>query len=236
MRAKYWLIAISLLSSMACASVESTDVRTSGIYASFEAKGANDGTTKVHAELTVGENSNTYLDLAGEDALTATQGDESKSMSRNNLGSIVWYESSFSTNAEGTTFNISFERGEDENAPNSEVSLPAPFDLTVPAEGDEFSMSADKITVAWNNISDDPMTLLVSGNCFYGITENIVTDQGVFVIDAARLEPIDPTENEICTATLTLTRERDGTIDEAYGEGGKFKGRQVRTVTITVAP
>ena len=59
MRVKTWFMAISLLSSVACASVESTDVRTSGSYASFEAKGANDGTTKVHAELTGGENSNT---------------------------------------------------------------------------------------------------------------------------------------------------------------------------------
>ena len=221
---------------MACEAVESSDIRTSGVYARFEAKASADGATTVKAELTVGENSNTYLDLVAGAALQARQGEDTQEMARNNLGSMVWYETSFSTVGEDSTFSVAFERDQDDSAPNSQVSLPAPFDLTVPAPGDEFLMGTDKISVAWNNVAADAMTLLVSGNCFYGITHQIEEDEGVFEIEPASLEPLDASAGEFCTATVTLTREREGTVDEAFGEGGTFKGKQVRSVDITVNP
>ena len=112
-------------------------------------------------------NSNTYLDLVSGDVLKASFGDESKTMERNNLGSMVWYVSNFLGDAEGSEFNISFERDSDDNAPDSKVTLPARFDITVPSEGDTFSILADKIDIAWDNSgTDDEMHIMLSGDCF----------------------------------------------------------------------
>ena len=176
------------------------------------------------------------MDLVSGDALTASQGEESSEMQKNNLGSMVWYETQFMSAAADTEFSIAFERAEDDNAPDSRVSLPAPFDLTVPAPDEEFFMSVDRISVAWNNTSDDVMKLTVSGSCFFGISEELNTDEGVYVIEPTVLEPIDAGANETCVATVSLTREREGSVDAAFGEGGVFAGRQSRSVEILVRP
>ena len=156
-------------------------------------------------------------------------------MERSNLGSMVWYTTSFLTDVEGSEFNIAFDRDSDDNAPNSAATLPAPFEITVPTEGDTFSMAADKIDIAWNSSgTDDEMHVMLSGDCFYGQNITVDGDPGVYIIEAGILEPISDTDT--CTGTLTLTRKRMGTVDNTYGEGGEFRALQVRNITINLQP
>ena len=74
----YGLTALIASLGTACESIESSDIRTSGIYANFEAKSNGEGTTLLTANLTVGQNSNTYLDLVEGDILQASFEDETK--------------------------------------------------------------------------------------------------------------------------------------------------------------
>ena len=74
----YALIALMGPLSTGCASIESSDIKTSGIYADFEAKSSGEGSTLLSASLKVGENSNTYLDLVEGDTLTASFDEETK--------------------------------------------------------------------------------------------------------------------------------------------------------------
>jgi hypothetical protein len=231
----YALTALIASLGTACESIESSDIRTSGVYANFEAKANGEGATLISASLTVGENSNTYLDLVEGDTLQASFEDETTTMERNNLGTMVWYETTFPTDAKDSTFTLSFQREEDDSAPNSSVSLPAPFEITVPSQGDSFSMSADKIDIAWNNSdTDDEMQIIISGDCFYGQNISVENDPGVYIVEQAILEPID--DQDTCTGTLTIIRKRLGTIDINYGEGGEIQGLQVRHLTLNLHP
>lgn len=231
----YALFGLMASLGASCASIDSSDIKTSGIYADFEAKSNGEGTTLVSANLKVGQNSNTYLDLVEGDTLQVSFQEETATMERKNLGSMIWYESRFPTDELDSSFTLNFQRENDDSAPDSNVSLPAPFEITVPSQGDSFSMSADKIDIAWNNSgSDDEMKIMISGDCFYGQNITIENDPGVYIIDNAILEPIDETNN--CSGKLTLMRKRFGSIDDNFGEGGEFTGLQVRHITINLTP
>src|SRR5262245_29824415 len=94
--------------------VDSTDVRTSGIYAKYQAI-ANGETTQVTARLVVGgDESNTDMRLTDSDRLRGTVADETKTLTDGNNNQM--YEALFAETAGGTEVRISFTRGgEDED-------------------------------------------------------------------------------------------------------------------------
>jgi hypothetical protein len=123
------------------------------------------------------------------------------------------------------------------------MSLPAPFSISAPTGTPSYSRSADEIVVSWDAASDgDKMHVAVddtidgSGNCVQVYVKEIVGDPGTFTIPAGSIVAREDHESETCTATIVVTRRRDGTLDPAYGEGGEAFARQVRKVQITVAP
>src|SRR6187399_1447419 len=71
-----WLPVLSL----ACTeTVESTDVRTSGVYPEFRVVADGSGSSQVSARLKVGGNdSNTFLDLKDDDRIEVTVGEETR--------------------------------------------------------------------------------------------------------------------------------------------------------------
>src|SRR5688572_15712553 len=121
------IAAVSLLAFGCTESVESNDVRTSGIYPEITVTGTGNGSSTVSVRLKVGgSDSNTFLDLKGDDELKATVDGETKTLD----GSGNTYQTTFGTDAEGTEFTVAFLRGDqDDDAPESTVTMPAPFDL-----------------------------------------------------------------------------------------------------------
>src|SRR5215510_5589701 len=89
-----------LLLSAACKeTVDSSDVRTSGVYPEIEVTANGSGDSTVRVELKVGgSNSNTYLELRGDDELEVTVGDTTKSMKESGNG----YVATFDVDDEGT--------------------------------------------------------------------------------------------------------------------------------------
>jgi hypothetical protein len=149
MRTQSLGFAASLLGVISLASgcrqvVESTDIRTSGIYPDVDVVADGSGSTEVRVRLKVGgPASNTFLDLVGDDHLRVTAGGVTKEMD----GSGVGYRATFPTEAAGA-FVIAFMRGAaDTSAPNTTVNLPAPFTLTLPAR--ELSRATDDLTFTW---------------------------------------------------------------------------------------
>src|SRR4030095_9550092 len=69
--------------------VESTDVRTSGVYPVIDVTADGSGSTRVQVKLKVGGSaSNTFLELTGEDRLTATAGGVTKDLDA--TGSVTY--------------------------------------------------------------------------------------------------------------------------------------------------
>jgi hypothetical protein len=227
------IAAVSLLAFGCTESVESNDVRTSGVYPEITVTATGNGSSTVRVRLKVGgSNSNTFLDLKGEDTLEASIGDEApKTLD----GSGETYSATFPTDAEGTEFTIAFLRGsQDDDAPASKVTMPAPFDLTVPPG--EAGRGADAVDVTWDPpVAGKQMAWKLSGECIK-LDSGSTPDDGAYSIEAGSIETFDADKDKTCTANFEMTRSQNGSVDPAFTEGGSVIARHVRTGGFTSAP
>jgi hypothetical protein len=235
-------LAAALLAGAAvgCEDVDSDSVLTSGLYADMSVDATGDGTSDVTVYLRVGGAlSNTFLNLVGDDRLRALADSENKMLTHLQLLNMHWYETSFDTDAEDTEFLVAFERTVDQGAPNSVVTLPAPFEITEPVGGETFSRDVDDIVVGWAPAgSVDEMTLSITGSCIDSYYATIPSDTGTITIGAGEIEPSDPDAPipESCAMSIAIERRREGDIDPHYGEGGFIDASQRRSVSVTSAP
>lgn len=219
-----------------CTTTESEHVLTSGIYASIEAQTKGDGTTDVGATLFVGNPIGlNYVELTGDDSLVAISSGMSKPMRETQVLNTVGHHAEFSTDAEGTQFQIVFDRTIDEGAPSSIATLPAKFEI---ANAPQAASRAGAITLAWSPAgSPDTMSWTATGDCIELASAPIDTDSGTVTIAAATLKKRMATNvPDTCEITIKLARSRAGVLDPSYGKGGIIRGTQYRTVTITSTP
>jgi len=229
---------VSLLLSASLAAgckqeVESTDIRTTGVYPVIDVTAEGSGTSRVLVKLKVGGiNSNTYLELIGPDRLTATGGGATKEL--DSSGSVS-YAATFATEAAGP-FVVSFIRGpEDDNAPNSTVDLPEPFILTL-RSASELSRATGDLAFTW---TPDPSAGVIDsslyGNCIDTLIETI-PDDGTATISRDRIHARDGATTDSCSVTLTLARTDVGQVDPAFTEGGRVTATQIRAALFTSTP
>ena len=228
------LVAVTLsLGGCGCETVKSADIKTSGLYADLKADAAGDGQVKVKATLTLGSGSLTFLELSPGDTFTATVGPTSRALSRQSLLGSTWYEASFDGDAANTAVKIALLRGADTSAPESAVTLPAPFTFTQPVTGQAFSRSAG-VTVNWSSAGPDLLRLGAKGSCVQSVDVELPSDTGTHSFPA--FVPASGSETKTCDVAITLVRVRTGSVDPAYGKGGAFEATVTRSVTISSKP
>lgn len=225
--------ACALAFTLGCTqSVESTDIRTTGIYPEITVTATGSGTSKVEVELKVGgSSSNTYLDLTGEDQLKATVAGTAKIL--DDTGSHT-YSASFPVDEEGTEFVISFLRGTiDDSAPASTVSLPAPYDFSVmPTEA---SRATEAIDLAWEPPATGNVRWGLKGDCVK-LASGTTPDDGAHSLPAGTIDTFESDNDKSCTVDIDLTRSQSGEIDPAFTEGGSIVARQVRGASFSSNP
>jgi len=249
MQTRNWR-AVSLLLGIAsgatgCQKVDSTDVRTSGVYAEFIVTEQSATEAKVDATLWVGGAlSNTYLKLTGQDRLTVYVGSASYPMQ----GSSSLYESYSALipyPATDTELRVDFERGPDDvSAPGSTVIVPGLFALAAPVKP-QYSRANDTLEIDWSPYdTTQVVSWFVVGACVQMFSNNNVVDSGRATIPAGTLKkpplpgpdeehhPIPPDQ---CTADADVTKSRVGHIDPAFS-GGTFKASQTRRVSFASVP
>jgi len=231
--------------AMGCQKVDSTDVRTPGIYAEFIVTGQSTTEAKVDATLWVGGAlSNTYLTLTGQDHLTAYMGSNSYPM-QGHFDIDQYYSAIIPYPATDRELRLALERGPDDvSAPNSTVIVPALFALT-PLARTQYSRANDALEIDWAPF--DPTQLvswLVDGACVVALGDDGAVDAGRVAIPAGTLKkppppgpdeehhPIPPDE---CTVNASVTKSRDGHVDPAFS-GGTFKASQEHSVSFTSVP
>jgi len=209
--------------------VESTDIRTSGIYPDIDVSADGSGSTRVKVRLKVGgPASNTVLDLIGDDRLTATAGGVTKTLDGSSGGS---YSATFPTDAAGPIV-IAFLRGaDDDSAPATTVDLPAPFSVTLASR--ELSRATDDLAFTWTPPGTGDLDAAIVGACVDLVLETI-PDDGSATISRDRIHAADSAAG--CTVTLSLARSRSGEVDPAFTEGGSVTARQLREATFTTKP
>jgi hypothetical protein len=223
------------LAGCGCETVDSSSVKTSGLYADLEAEAAGDGRTKLKASLKLGQGSLTFLELAEGDTLIASSGGTDRTMSRTSLFGATWYVADFTADAADTAFSIALQRTSDTSAPSSTVTLPAPFSFVAPAASTQVPRSGSGLRVTWQLASSgDGMRISASGSCIESVSEVTIADSGAH--DFAAFRARQDENNTTCPVTITLERRREGTVDPAYGKGGAFVAKVSRKLTVSSMP
>jgi hypothetical protein len=237
---------VTVLLASACAkteSVESEDIRTSGIYPEITILAEGNGKSTATVKLKVGgDDSNTTLELTGKDELTCTVGEDEKKLSQSGDS----YKATFGTDAGGTEFVVAFDRGdEDENAPDSHVTLPDPFSIEGVESTTEISRADDDLTVTWEDSeADDRHSWTLGGDCLFE-TDGGVDKDGTLTLSGddfnatPSAESEDATDDEKqCKATLCIERKRAGGLDPAFKseEGGEIRAIQKRCTSFVSVP
>jgi hypothetical protein len=227
-----WMVLGLVATAFGCSeSVESTDVKTTGIYPVITVTADGSGSSRVEVRLKVGgSNSNTHLDLTGGDELTATVDGDTKVLDET---SDETYTASFRVDEEGTEFTIAFLREDDDSAPASTVTLPAPFTMSVSPT--EASRATDDVDVAWDPPAGGNIEFSLSGNCIKSNGDDL-PDDGSHTITADSIETFESDKEESCTVSVGLERTQRGNIDPAFTEGGRIEALQVRSDSFTSTP
>lgn len=222
----------------ACQTTESDSVLTRGMYAQISATADGSGETTVGATLFLGPPSDlNFIDLEGGDQLIAHHGGQAQTMSEQILLGVVSHTARFAADAADETFEVELRRDVDAGAPSSRVSLPAPFALDgVPASvsrGAAFGVSWTGAALA----PGDRMQWTAEGTCVELASGAIAGDPGSVTMPAGTfVKRGGQNIADACAVKVTVTRERDGDVDPAYGEGGAALGVQTRSVTFTSTP
>ncbi len=221
---------------IACESVSSSDVLTSGMYANLDVSADGSGVSRATAILRVGgASSNVYVDLVDGDVLTVEQGDEIVELEKSSVGEYREYITSFDVDAADTEFDFAFVRNVDDGAASSVITLPAKFEITGP-EVDTTVSRAEDLTFTWDGGGDDLMLYSMDGDCVLSTGETLQGDEGSYTIPAGTLESVDENAPLTCSAELVLSRVRISEVDQGYGEGGNAEGIQVRRLLLVSAP
>jgi hypothetical protein len=221
------------LALFACTeTVESTDVRTSGIYPEFRVVADGSGNSEASARLKVGGNdSNTFLDLQSDDRLEVTVAGETRRLEE--TGSHR-YTASFPTDAAGTEFSFAFVRGEqDDGAAHSVVTLPAPFELVMAST--QASRATDAVGFNWTPPDSGELHWDLEGDCVW-TEEGVTPDDGSHSLNLDQVRAHASDETESCSVQLTVQRSRSGSIDAAFTEGGENIAYQARAQLFTSMP
>ncbi len=229
------LAALAFLSG--CSTASSTDIKTSGLYASFSGTADGSGKTRVSTTLQVGQLSTTFVEIAGTDALDASSGTDKSAMAKSSLLGLVSYSASLTGDEEGKSVTVALTRASpDTSAPSSTLTLPAKFQITGPTGGAAFARGADAIEVKWDNSGKtDAMSAELSGSCIKPVTKT-GPDTGSLIIAGADLVATKDNETKTCDVSIVVKRSRTGTLDAAYGKGGSVQGIQSRVLSITSKP
>ena len=218
--------------------VSSCDIRTSGL-AELTTVTSNDGAmSTIHTNLVVGgDESNTYANLdCGDQIFAEVNGTDRQTMRSVASGE---FEAEFDTAAEDDDFNVILERGQDDNAPDSRGTMPAPFAITSTFDATPHSRATEIVTIEWDPSGEtDTVNIVVEGNCIFRKDYSNVNDDGAHDIPAGDLEGTndDNPDQATCPLDVTVTRERQGSADSVFDAESWFVLRQIRTTGFTSAP
>ena len=231
------LCSLSLaLSGSSCETVQSTDIKTSSLYAELEADAPGTGRVNVKATLRLGPGSLTFLELTPGELLTATVGPTNRAMSRQAVLGTTSYEAGFDGDGdgEGTPVKVSLSRVSDTSAPESVATLPAAFVFTAPTANTTVPRTGGLI-VSWSGTGPaDPMHISARGSCIQPVDAEATGASGTHTFAAFKIATGN--ETNTCNLVITLVRTRIGVVDPAYGKGGVFKASVTRTLNLSSTP
>lgn len=223
-----------------CTSIDSSDIRTNGVHPDMLVSSSSDGPgSNVVVMLHVGDSLTDFVELAGEDKLSLTAGDETKDLVEQKVLGTVSYHAPIATQEPGDEIVIQLSRGEeDEDAPASTVTLGAKLTLTSPAPGGASSRANDDIVVSWTSeASGDAVAVDYNGSCIQGGTRAVQSGETSVTLARGSILKREPASSDEavpdeCEMAIVVRRTHAGTLDPAFG-GGRIRHEYTASAKLT---
>jgi hypothetical protein len=226
---------VATLCVLGCSTESISLKKTSEIEVQMHATANGNGNTGVRVSFYDPKKLLTFLQLTADDAVSATMGSQTRTLSETSLFGAVSYSANF--NGDTGDVHVKLTRKTDSGAPDSYVTMPGPFVLT-PLTKTLYSR-AEAIGLTWTDPSSDTMGLDVDASCLNAYHLDVGTGASAATIPASALTKQANTSSttfpDECDGTITLTRTRSGTIDHAF-YSGSIAGEQTRYVTFHTKP
>jgi hypothetical protein len=220
-------VAIALVLVVAgCSTVQSKDVRTSGISATYVVTLPDSAdVADVSASYRVG--TLTFVELGDGESVTSSGGGKDVKLKHHKSAGVTDYDGQLDgVVAAGTEVTFDLTRGSgNDSAPKSTVKLPERVKLTAPQTGTTYSRRA-AIPVRFDSGPSDLSSLITwAGDCIQPGSLQLESGRTSVSLPPGSLRPVTGTPtpgrkpSTICLVTMTLTRRTDGTLDSAFKDG-----------------
>jgi hypothetical protein len=214
------------------ADVDSDAIRTRGLHGRFVATSYGDNVVTVRGTLRVGGALGSVAELRGEDELWAYVDGKERRMG----GGDGSYSAQFESDGDGKEVVVAFRRGpDDEGAPDSTVTLPKAFELSLEGlePGDDL-VRGNALVLRWSpGNPGGSLSYSVQGTCIVSFAA-LTSDDGEHVVTAGDIEHY--LAGKSCDVVVELMRETHGRADPNFEEGGTFVAYQVRRANFTSLP
>ncbi|MFD7159479.1 hypothetical protein ACFV9C_33105 [Kribbella sp. NPDC059898] len=236
------LVGAMVLVLAGCSTVQSKDVRTSGITATYVVTlPETTDVADVSASYRVG--TLTFIELGDGESVTSSGGGKDVQLKHHKSAGVTDYDGQLDgVVTAGTEVTFTLTRGSgDDSAPKSTVKLPERVKLTAPQTGTTYSRRA-AIPVRFDSGPSDQSSLLSwAGDCVQSGSLPLEPGRTEVSIPPGSLRPITGTPTPgrkpttTCQVTVMLTRRTEGTLDSAFKDGS-ITAQSESTRLITSAP
>jgi len=213
------VLIVTALVLTGCSTVDSADIRTSGMTADLFVKLPEDANSvDVTASFRVG--TLTYVELGGGEKVSASADGQNETLRRGKFAGATSYTGQLDATKPGTEITFDLKRdGDNTSAPSSTVTLPEPVHLTAPA-----GKLSRRATIQVTFASGPAQALTWTGPCIQTGSLEIEAGRSSATIAAGLIRAVAPASpgagtSTTCQLTLTLTRRTTGKLDGAFKDG-----------------
>jgi hypothetical protein len=216
------VLIVTALLVTGCSTVDSADIRTSGMTADLLVKLPEDASSvDVTASFRVG--TLTYVELGGGEKVSASAGGQTEKLRRGKFAGATSYTGQLDVKSPGTEITFDLQRdGDNASAPSSTVTLPEAVHYAAPANGTKLSRRA-AVQVAFASGAAQVLTwagqCVQSGNLEIEAGRSSATIASGLIRATTPASPATPGTSTTCQLTLTLTRRTTGKLDGAFKDG-----------------
>jgi len=189
---------------------DSCNIKTPGIYVEFEATDTGSQVLAAAKFWTGNKPGGTSLFLGNCDKISVNGTEMREGGSGQNV-----YRATIGT---ADTYDFVFDRIDDGDTFNSTTTTPEAVTISALVSSDEIARD-EAFDITWDTNGSGNINLIVEGDCiddYPKINGGNVSDTGSHTVNAGEITPKFQSDvDKTCTGSVTLTRQKDGTLDPA---------------------
>jgi hypothetical protein len=228
-----------LLVLAGCSTVQSKDIRTSGMTATLVVT-LPEGTDAADVSASFRVGTLTFVELGDGESVKASGGGKDVDLEHHRSAGVTEYSGRLDGVVEpGTEITFNLKRGSgDDAAPQSTVKLPERVQLTSPLAGTTYSRRSAVPVRFESEPSQLPAVLTWAGQCIQTGSLQLEPGRTSVSIPTGSIKPLattpTPGTTTTCPVDITLTRRTEGTLDKAYKDGSiTAESQSVRRISST---